>query len=145
MIALGYFVGPPVGGFLYAYGFHLPFVVLSALVLLFILPILWLYPAKRAAVDSSTPAMTVAPRSSECSEGDDATECDAATPTGLKKAEEKTVAAVPLASWCQLASLLPFDVWVIAATAALYSSKWAWWDIHFTAWLVTEFGETIQR
>ena len=58
-LALGYFVGPPLGGTLFAMsGFRLPFLALSALLALFAGPVLWLYPAQSkpaaAAIRSSS-------------------------------------------------------------------------------------------
>ena len=38
---------------------------------------------------------------------------------------------------------LPSEVWWTCTAAAVYMSKWAWWEIHFAAWCVREFGASV--
>ena len=84
MLALGYFVGPPLGGVLYsASGFRLPFLVNGVLMALCALPVLSLHPSRPVpgalpAADRATPLAEL-----ECADGEPA---DApSTPSGLEE------------------------------------------------------------
>lgn len=125
MTALGYFVGPPIGGSLYTIsGFSMPFIVLSALVVLCAAPCVWLFPRYSSIDTSSEGMMPVDTPPSDC------------TPSS---ANERAPSAKKQ-SVLQIMRLLPLRVWVVAAISFFYTSKWAWWDIYFTSWLLHEFS-----
>lgn len=142
MIALGYFVGPPIGGGLFMLsGFRLPFLTLSLLVLMVTLPTLSLFSslptartrdggAQEMISHSTPPSESVAYASSDLPLQPSG-ECDPRSPAPAGENKD--------ASWRRLAASMPFDVWLLCVAALVYNGKWAWWDIYFTSWVVDEF------
>ena len=154
MEALGYFVGPPFGGWLYACsGFRAPFLVLSTAVALNLVSVVCLHP-KRALAGTGTGmacAATVGVEVDTANSGGtsraantvNATEVDV-IPAASDAPERSAHSHAPLAaSWWQQLRHLPVEVWWTCATAVAYMAKWAWWEIHFTEWCVDDFGASI--
>ena len=154
MIALGYMLGPPVGGLLFTLsGFRMPFMFLSALVLICAVPLLSMWPSAGAAAERSTQGLAAADSAAaadpsalwtgldESSTGlprgslGDAAKERQMPPDGTRPQPE--VAAVAACgrrpSTRELLCLLPLDVYVVALTAFIFESKWAWWDIYVTS------------
>lgn len=164
MIALGYFVGAPVGGALFTvFGFRTPFISLSLLVALCIPAMAALQPARRSA-ESSVKNLTAADSAAEAREADATTATSSSHPgtTELALAGKPSDTRAPPSGslpaataghehaptsdalgWLLRARHLPADAWIVATMALVYTSKWAWWDIYFTSWLVDEFDASI--
>ena len=137
MLALGYFVGPPVGGALFSVaGFSAPFLINGALVALCALPVLVLYPSS-AGSPHAAPPTELESAHGELSRG--ASAAAAAAPA----AAAASVARPTLRLWLRVLRQLPVDVWLVATLSLLYFSKWGWWDMWFTSWVVNEFSFTI--
>ena len=101
MIALGWTIGPPTGGFLFVLGgFQLPFLVLGFFPILSLGPLLTLWPKRAAAADKSAAAETEKAGSS--------------SPAG------------PPPSWTTLLCQMQADIWVVVLSAFLFMSKWGW-------------------
>jgi MFS family permease len=115
MVAIGYMVGPAVGGALFTLGgFRLPFLVVGSLVGLCVAPIIALYP-KRAGSEP-TPDSTARP----------------AEEVATKKAVTQGVLVAQ-----------PAEVWTLAVIQVFYMAKWAWWDVYITEWCLSEFDLSI--
>ena len=153
MIAAGYFVGPPLGGFLYSIGsFRLPFFALGLLLAAFLPFIISLYPSQRTLVavqargtrDNGTVPASVeaAAASSEAPSPESAP--GAPSPAGETAGEEPAGLASTWRWWEQHTRELPQDVWLLLFISLLYFSKWGWWDIWFTTWTTTELGFSLQ-
>jgi len=145
MLALGYFVGPPVGGALYGLsGFALPFLVNGLLVAAFALPILSLYPTVTPALAGSALSLevepgTAAPTAAEEEKPASMAASDSATAPAYTASVQSTARV-----WLRTLQRLPADVWLLTVVSMLYFSKWGWWDMWFTSWVVNEFGFSIQ-
>ena len=101
MIALGWTIGPPTGGFLFVLGgFQLPFLVLGFFPILSLGPLLSLWPKRAAVADKSAAAETEKTGSS--------------SPAG------------PPPSWTTLLCQMHADIWVVVLSAFLFMSKWGW-------------------
>ncbi|KAL1512386.1 hypothetical protein AB1Y20_005644 [Prymnesium parvum] len=132
MTALGYFVGPPVGGALYSLsGFRLPFLVTGAAVLVCAVPALWLFPSRGKRRRRGGEMLGAHVPKSDEAEVEAEAEAEAEAVEGSHP------------SWAGYARRLPVETWLLAATALFYFSKWAWWDIYFTSWIVSEFGFSV--
>lgn len=169
MEALGYFIGPPIGGWLYAAsGFRTPFLALATLVALNLVSILCLYPTKPAGSSTTTEAsavdagdsVTKEVRATGTAEPPDATSTEGALPPhpqSAQAADAPTTDSAPslddapppakspsrTLSWWLLLRRLPLELWWTCVTAMVYMSKWAWWEIYFAEWCVDEFGASI--
>ena len=161
MIALGFMIGPPVGGGLYALaGFRLPFVFLSVLCPVCTAPMLLLWPRAHgapkpedsgtqglAAADSAAASDQAAAMSSMIVMDGDAPMQQRQEQRQEQPQEQLSSQSVPPAesptqrpSLRQLLRLLPLDVFVVSAIAVVFESKWAMWDIFVVEWLVDEFA-----
>ena len=153
MLALGYFIGPPLGGFLYAAsGFRMPFLVLSMFVASCIVPILCLFPKQLPPAASepaapSEPAAAIEP-SSFCQGS-----FETSAPSGMRSRPKGVVVTSRWCgspwrhgrAYCERVGALPQGVHLLAALSFFYMSKWAWWDLWFTPWCVDEFGFTVKE
>ena len=136
MEAAGYFVGPPIGGWLYALsGFQLPFLSLAGLVAINLACIFCLHPKRRLASDAeSTSAASMAcadnPGSGLATADSSAQHPDGATVGSSTRAMAADSSggggkeAPP--SWRRDLARLPLEIWWTGVAAAVYMSKWAW-------------------
>lgn len=161
MIALGFMIGPPVGGGLYALsGFRLPFVFLSVLCPACTAPMLLLWPRTHgapkpedesgtrglAAADAAAASDPAAAMSSVIiiTNGEASTQPSHEQVSSQPAQSAESCPPTPQrSSLRQLLRLLPWDVFVVSAIAIVFESKWAMWDIFVVEWLVDEFALSI--
>ena len=138
MEALGYFIGPPIGGWLYALsGFRLPFIALAAIVALLLFPLNLYYPKTAAEVARAEPTTELTPSGSADAQPVDG---ERPEPSGTSHAEPRRTGVM---TWRQGVSLLPVEVWWTCVCAIVYMSKWAWWEIFFAEYAAT--AHTVAR
>ena len=124
MIALGWTVGPPVGGWLYTIaGYRLPFLLLASLTILSLPPLLMLFPKRPAAVQHAATTNTFGSTAgSESMENNAERAGDVAVMGEMNPQRE---------SWLTMASGLPVDLWIVLLSAFLFMSKWGCESWHF--------------
>ena len=132
MNSLGWTVGPPMGGLLFAIGgFTLPFIICGALPLLTLLGVLSVFPE-----GGSTPRAAPAPLSTSEADADAA---DAETDEG-SGSDSATFGAL-LKRARRLATP---GLFVTACAATTPGTIFALWDIGFTPFVVEEFGFSLE-
>ena len=138
MIALGFMIGPPIGGSLYALsGFRLPFLFLSVLVVVCAVPTLLLWPGARAQRADDGGTCSLAAADSAAAVDPTVAMAERVIPGAEEGADAPSTAVRP--SWCRLLALLPCNVFLVCLIQIVFESKWAMWDIHVVEWLVDEF------
>jgi MFS family permease len=140
MIALGWTIGPPIGGLLFTVGgFRLPFMFLGVAPLCFVPALLVLFPVGVGAA-GLTPRSTGTQQQQAQKGAQKATE-SANTATTQQEGHQSstddredpaTIGGVGRRPYRTMLWELPLDVGIVAGTAFMYTSKWGWWDIQFT-------------
>jgi len=114
-----------------------------------LVPILCLYPVKRAAASSirCTRAMACTDSASEVAISSTSTEPTAADAcehsSSLSGASAPSRSGGVVLSGRAAAMLLPMEVWWTCVAGLIYMGKWAWWEIYFAQWCADEFGASV--